>query len=247
MNIFKLKKWRILLISIVIIVFIIFFIYVSNYYKAMPEVVSFMSSDDNVEFMENSPWIEYEAKDKEVTKGLILYPGGKVEAEAYSPLAKRIAESGFKVVIVPMPFNLSVFSPNKAKEVINTYTQIDKWYIGGHSLGGVMASRFTYDNLDIIEGLILLASYPPNSSDMSSSTIKVLSISGTEDGLVDKDKIEASKELLPESTEFLWIEGGNHSQMGWYGFQSGDNTATIKREKQQDIITKSIVQFMSIN
>ncbi len=244
MNMFKNKKWKLLLISIPIIILIIFLVYVNDYYRAMPEAISFMSSDDNVEFIQNSPWIEYTSKNKEVTKGLILYPGGKVEAQAYAPLAKTIAESGFRTVIVPMPFKLAVFSPNKAEEVISSYSQIDEWYIGGHSLGGAMASQFTYNNPDIIQGLILLASYPPNSSDMSSSKIRVLSIAGTEDGLADKDKIEASKKLLPKSTYFVWVEGGNHSQMGWYGFQDGDNTAAITREKQQEIITNSIVQFM---
>jgi hypothetical protein len=29
------------------------------------------------------------------------------------------------------------------------------------------------------------------------------------------------------------IEGGNHAQMGWYGPQGGDGTASISREAQQ--------------
>ncbi|MCB2294347.1 alpha/beta hydrolase [Clostridium algoriphilum] len=70
---------------------------------------------------------------------------------------------------------------------------------------------------------------------------------GTKYGFVGKDKIDESKKLLPTSTKWIPINGGNHSQNGWYGFQKGDNTATITRDEQQNIIGKSIVQFMSGN
>ncbi|MBU3182981.1 alpha/beta fold hydrolase [Clostridium psychrophilum] len=212
----------------------------------MPEVKIVLHSNDKVEY-KGSPWIEYTAKNKIITKGLIIYPGGKVAPQAYAPLAEKLAESGLKVVIVPMPLNLAVFSPNKAEKVIEKYPKIRQWYIAGHSLGGVMAAQFAYKNQDKINGLILLASYPQKSSNLSSSVLKVLSIYGTRDGFVGKDKIDDSKKLLPKSTKWIPIKGGNHSQNGWYGLQKGDNTATITREDQQNIIGKSIVKFISEN
>ena len=108
-----------------------------------------------------------------------------------------------------------------------------------------MASQFAYKNQDKISGLILLASYPQKSNNLSSSVVKVLSMYGTKDGFIGKDKIDESKRLLPKSAKLIPIKGGNHSQNGWYGFQKGDNTATITREEQQNIIGKAIVEFIS--
>ena len=51
--------------------------------------------------------------------GLILYPGGLVDPQAYAPAARDIASAGFLVVIPPMPLDLAVFAPGKAGEVIH--------------------------------------------------------------------------------------------------------------------------------
>ncbi|GCD13223.1 alpha/beta hydrolase [Clostridium tagluense] len=246
MKIFIKKKWKYCLFIIPIIIVTIIAIYTKDYYRAMPEAKSMLRSNDKVEY-KGSPWIEYTAKNKIITKGLIIYPGGKVSPEAYAPLASKVAESGFVVVIVPMPLNLAVLSPNKAEKVIEKHPKIKQWYIAGHSLGGVMVAQFAYKNQYKINGLILLASYPQKSNNLSSSGVKVLSMYGTKDGFIGKDKIDESKKLLPTSTKWIPINGGNHSQNGWYGFQKGDNTATITRDEQQNIIGKSIVQFMSGN
>lgn len=242
MNKFK-WKWRYLFIVIPVILVMAFLIYSNDYYRAMPESKTLMVSSDIVDYS-GSPWIEFSVKNQTAAKGFIFYPGGKVEEEAYAPLAEKVAESGYKAVIVPMPFKLAVFSPNKAAGVIEKYPEIKEWYIAGHSLGGVMAAQFTYKNQDKITGLILLASYPMDSNNLSSSKVKVLSIYGTNDGFVGKDTIDSSKKLLPETTKWLPVIGGNHSQCGWYGFQKGDKVASISREEQQNIISNAIVDFM---
>lgn len=239
---YKCLKYSLLLIPFLLISSIIF--YLNNYYKAMPEVKNVLISNDKEEYT-SSPWIEFTSKASSVNKGIIIYPGGKVDPNAYAPLAKNLSEAGFKIVIVPMPFNLAMFSPNKAEEVIAKYANIKDWYIAGHSLGGVFASQYAYNNQDKIKGLILLASYPQDKNNLSSSNMKVLSIYGTKDGFVTQNKIDASKKLLPKDTKWLPINGGNHSQMGWYGFQKGDNKADITREDQQKIVESAIIDFVS--
>jgi len=59
------------------------------------------------------------------------------------------------------------------------------------------------------------------------------------------EKINNSKDKLPDDTDWVEIKGGNHSQFGWYGFQDGDNEAEISREKQQSMIVDSINKFLS--
>lgn len=237
------KRWMLLLL-LVPIALIIIAVYASDYYRAMPEAQAMLASNDKVLY-EGSPWIEYTPKGKTVTKGLILYPGGKVAPEAYAPLAEKVAESGFAAVVVPMPLNLAILSPDKAEKVMEKYPQIKQWYIGGHSLGGVMAAQFAYKHQDKINGLILLAAYPQKSNDLSAAKVRVLSLYGTKDGLVGKEKVDASRKLLPEDTKWIPVEGGNHAQNGWYGDQKGDQTASISREEQQKIVSAAIIEFMS--
>lgn len=47
-----------------------------------------------------------------------------------------------------MPFNLAVLDSSAADGVINEFTNIQNWYIGGHSLGGAMAASYTANYQD---------------------------------------------------------------------------------------------------
>jgi hypothetical protein len=175
--------------------------------------------------------------------GYIFYPGGKVDYRAYAPYAHALAEKGYLVVIPKMPLNLAVFGINKAKDIIANYPTIEKWVIGGHSLGGSMAANYLAKNPDQISGLILLASYPASTDDLSQYKGIVTSISASLDGLATKDKIGASRPLLPASTNWVVIQGGNHGNFGWYGNQKGDNMATITREVQQSIVIENSLKL----
>jgi dienelactone hydrolase len=170
----------------------------------------------------------------EPSAGLILYPGGRVDLRSYAPTAREIAAQGYLVVVVPMPLNLAFFAPDRAAEVIAAFPEVDRWAIGGHSLGGAMAARFAHRYPSTVHGLVLWASYPAASDDLSArGDLAVASIYGTLDGLATEDEIAASRPLLPPDTRWVAIEGGNHAQFGWYGPQRGDNPATISREAQQ--------------
>ena len=170
-----------------------------------------------------------------------------MEAEAYAPAARAIAEAGFLVVITPMPLNLAVLDSGAASDVIAAYPEIENWAIGGHSLGGSMAASFADQNPDKISGLALWASYPADSNDLSAQPIAATSIYGTQDGVATPDKVLGAKPLLPRDTVWVPIEGGNHAQFGWYGSQEGDNPATISREEQQaQTITATVTLLINL-
>ena len=143
---------------------------------------------------------------------------------------------GAFVAIVPMPFGLAILGSNRADGVIGAHPEIVDWVIAGHSLGGVMAARYTSNHPEAIAGLALWASYPEDGVDLSSWNGETTSIFGTLDGLTSVGDIEDSRLRLPSSTAFVAVEGGNHAYFGWYGDQRGDNPATITREDQQHII-----------
>jgi hypothetical protein len=181
--------------------------------------------------VELSPWITFAPAEPRET-GVILYPGGRVDPRAYAVAARALADAGYLTLIVPMPLNLAVLAPEGASQVIQAHPEVERWVVGGHSLGGVMAARFAARHPEAVDGLVLWGAYPAGGDDLSTSALKVASISGTLDGLTDPRAIEQSRALLPADTAFVAIDGGNHAQFGDYGPQSGDNPAAISATEQ---------------
>ena len=210
---------------------------------SMPQALSALQSDSLVQ-VTTDRWLVFSPVSQAPSTGLIFYPGGRVNPRSYAPTARAIAQEGYLAVIVPMPLNLAVFASDTAAEVIAAYPEISHWAIGGHSLGGAMAARFAYSHPTEVQGLVFWAAYPDGSNDLSGRQLPVTSIYGTLDGLATTEKIESSRALLPATTEWVVIEGGNHAQFGWYGPQRGDNPATISRETQQQQIVEATLQLL---
>lgn len=207
----------------------------------MPEALAALQSDAQVQ-VETEPWLTFTPVGQQPEIGLILYPGGRVDPRSYAPPARAIAAEGYLVIVPPMPLNLAFFAPNRAEDVIKAHPEIERWVIGGHSLGGAMAAQYAARNPDKVSAVILWASYPPGSDPLTDFPGPVLSIYGTVD--MGLDGILASKNLLPPDTQWVVIEGGNHAQIGWYGPQPGDGQASISREEQQAQIIDATVAFL---
>lgn len=175
---------------------------------------------------------------------LVFYPGGLVEPEAYAIFASELSEIGLNVFVMRMPLNLAILKTQAAKEIdgINDLPFI----LAGHSLGGASVSIFLEKNEGFADFLILLASYPASSSDLSDYDLSVLSIYGTKDGVLDTKRFEETKSLLPDNTIYEKIEGGNHAYFGNYGKQKGDGTATITQKKQREITIERIEAFLAV-
>ena len=118
------------------------------------------------------------------------------------------------------------------------------YILAGHSQGGKMAAQFVYENPGLIDRLILLGTTHPRDINLSSSEIPVLKLYGSNDGVASAGKVLANKSNLPSTAKYIEIEGGNHSQFGYYGFQLGDSRADITREEQQSIILEEILHFI---
>ncbi|MEL6407285.1 MAG: alpha/beta fold hydrolase [Chloroflexota bacterium] len=179
----------------------------------------------------DSAWISFMPTSAPPTTGFIFYPGARVPAQAYTPLAQQIASQGYLVVIVKPPINLSILNTTQAAPVIEHFSAVQRWVVGGHSMGGAVAAIYAENRPEEVEGVVLLAAYPPNDS-LLDNDIEIASIYGTEDGIATLDEIDASRDDLPTDTLFVPIAGGNHAQFGYYGEQSGDNPATIAHDQQ---------------
>jgi hypothetical protein len=240
------KRKRLFLIPIVLLLLAIpgFIAWAVIVPPAMTEALDKMESSATVN-VSRDRWIVFQPADSTPDTGFIFYPGGRVVAKAYAPLAYDLAEQGYLIVIVPMPLNLAVFGVNSATDVIEAYPDIQQWALGGHSLGGAMAANYIAANPGKVDGLVLMASYPQASDTLAAQeTLVVASIYGTLDGLATPDKIAGSKAYLPDDTLFVEIDGGNHAQFGWYGDQAGDNPATITHQAQQEQVFAAVLAVL---
>ena len=186
----------------------------------------------------------FEAKGEEQAT-LLFYTGALVEPQAYVGIAEGLAKNGITTYVIESSLNLPIFEMGTMETIVRE-ENLDKVYVAGHSLGGVVSSldAVKLQKENHLEGVILLASYPDKSVDFSSSSIPVLSIVASQDKVLNWDKYEASKARLPKSSKELMIQGGNHSGFGMYGEQKGDGKASISNDEQQQKVIKKLTEFM---
>ncbi|MFK0007635.1 alpha/beta hydrolase [Paenarthrobacter sp. NPDC090520] len=196
----------------------------------------------NVAIVESPTDIAMAPVNSTPSKGLVFYPGARVEAKAYEDVLGPVANAGYLVVILKEPLGLSLLDGSQARAAMSAHPEVHSWAVGGHSLGGVSASSFALDNPDV-KGLVLFASYPLDSL-RDRAGLSVLSVSGTADGLSTPAKIDLSRELLPLDTTFVTVQGGNHAYFGSYGAQPGDGEASIDRTAAQEQISTATVTSM---
>ncbi len=176
--------------------------------------------------------------------GLIFYPGGKVQFDAYEPLMQACAAKGIHCVLLKMPGNLAVLDINAANGIREMFPEIKNWYIGGHSLGGSMAAAYLGKHKDAFDGLILLSAY--STEELSACDLDVLSVYGSEDGVLNAEKYSESLANLPADFTEIVIPGGCHAYFGMYGPQKGDGTPTISSEEQILFTAETIADFAGI-
>ncbi len=242
----KILKLALLAIGAVFILGAAGFLAYSQIATAEPEPLALdaLTSDDEVE-VEVGDWLVFKPRAGQPATGLVFYPGALVDPRAYAPFARDIASEGYLVVIPSMPLNLAVFGQGEAQKVIEANPAVENWAVGGHSLGGVMASQFIKDYPWAADGLTLWGAYPSEGSDISCRVLEAVSIYGTRDGLTEPTDIEAARHLLPPDTDFVAIEGGNHAQFGWYGPQSRDLPADIDHLDQQAQTVAATLQMLA--
>lgn len=231
-----------ILIKIILISIIVFLLYLLLPLNKATEDFEkkFSNCIEGIDFSREGSTIVISPKKTETA--IIFYQGGFVENKAYIPLLLECAKKGIKIYLIHFPLNFGFFRPNIGIKIVKSHPEIKHWYIGGHSLGGLIAALHVLNYPDAYEGLFMLAGY--SMKDISNLKMKVLTICGSNDGIIRFEKYNENNKKLPKHMKKYVIEGGNHSQFGNYGFQKGDKKATISREEQQAQAVKYIVDFI---
>lgn len=232
------KKIAIVLAGIFVVITAALFLYTNDYYRSEVGIEDYAeASDYTIDEFKHGIFIDGSGSKDAV----IFYPGAKVEYTAYLPLCVKLAEQGVDCFLVKMPFHLAILGMNKAGNIMDSYSY-DNWYLAGHSLGGAMAAEYVAKNVEEFAGLIMLAAYP--TKELASEELKVISIYGNKDNVLNKENLEAGKEFVPEHYTEIGLGGANHAGFGNYGPQAGDGEATMEREKQQDMTVTYIMKMI---
>ncbi|MES2038562.1 MAG: alpha/beta hydrolase [Pseudomonadota bacterium] len=183
-------------------------------------------------------------------RGLIFFCGSGIAADAYVPLLRPVAEAGFSVFIIKLPWRFAPMESHKqtvlarAKDIIGSHPGLPSWIIAGHSLGAALSARYVQTDTEHIAGMLLMGSTHPKSADLSGLHIPVTKVFASNDQVAPREKIIANKKLLPAQTRWVEIVGGNHSQFAHYRYQLLDGDATIPREEQQAQARKEILAML---
>ena len=195
---------------------------------ATPVALAALVPNDQVRIADRITWYEMipireDQAGNEIlpTTGLIFVPGARVDARAYAHVLRPLAEAGYFVAVLKEPLGFSILDPDHPESVLAVHPDIAYWALGGHSLGGTTAATAA-DTHERVNGLVLFGAYPARR--IQRTDLKVVSVSGTEDGLTTPAEIERSKADLPPRTQYLEVIGRAHSWFGDYGRQRGDGT-----------------------
>lgn len=234
------KKLAVIGIALLIALGVGCAVYLNDGYDAVEAAVAAMADNGAVTVRQNEDAVVFLPETP--SAGLVFYPGGKVEHTAYAPLLRALAEEDILCVLLEMPFDLAVLDMDAADGIPEQFPEVEHWYIGGHSLGGSMAASYIADHAAEYEGLILLAAY--STADLTETRLDVLSLYGSEDGVLNMEKYREYRPNLPETTVETILEGGNHAGFGAYGPQEGDGTATITADEQLALTVEAVMAFV---
>ena len=237
----KLKIIIIILICLLTLSLIGFWTYVQiRTYQAEPYYLELIMADKNIVIEEERNYYRITPASPDPSiKPIIYYPGGLVAPEAY--LYKMgVVASNLKqdIYIIKAPFNAAIFNTGTAGAIIDRYELNEVW-VGGHSLGGIAACRYTYANPNKVYGLFLYGSYCDQ--DISNFTGPILSIMGLQDLIINRENYSMAKTQLPESAVIIEVEGLNHSDFGNYGLQEGDGESNLTNEQVIEIISSAFI------
>lgn len=216
-----------------------FVIWAENPMPAESRPLSAVKADSQLTYSDTDSSVVLTPRDPNGA-GLIFVAGARVDAPAYAATLRGVADAGVTVVIVRPILNFAIFEFRPLKSFESAAPDVTRWYVGGHSLGGVKACQWAAEPK--VAGLVLLGSYCAN--DLSRTDIPVLSIGGTRDGLSTPAKIAAARDLLPSDARLIEIRGASHAQFGAYGSQPGDGTPTVPDSTVTAAIVRDMLDFV---
>jgi pimeloyl-ACP methyl ester carboxylesterase len=226
-------------------------LWVANSYRTRGVAVDTLRSSPTVSVMDRATMLEFMPTRPDGKPALIFICGSGVSAHAYAPLLRPIADVGYPVFVVKLPYRFAPFESHKqaavvrACSVISAHPAVSRWVISGHSLGGALACRVVQSDPKACSAMVLVGTTHPKQGDLSSLPMPVTKVYASNDGVAPPNRILSNQGRLPKATQWVEIKGGNHSQFGHYGHQLFDGKATISRETQQAATRAALLEVLA--
>lgn len=220
-------------------------------YRASSDAQSALTSGSGVSVAAaGDGWTFTPASPSEPRVNLLFLPGALVDPAAYAPLLHRVAAAGYPARLVPLPWR-GAFGRADGEDFLGALRSTmaavpGTWVIAGHSRGGKIAATLARNPGPRVAGLILLGTTHPRDFSLAGIPLAVAKIYGTSDGVAPAHDVLERQALLPPDTRWTAIEGANHSQFGYYGFQPGDHWAGISREEQQAQTLRAVLDLLDV-
>ncbi len=155
---------------------------------------------------------------------LVLLQGGAVPPEDYAWLAQRLSSRGVVVALPEHPLDLAIFAVGNGEaarrllvappegSVLDGRVDPERIAVGGHSLGGVVATKLAVDGG--FAALALLASYPDSADESAVRAFRrpVLSLAAGRDCQAAAEDVRAGAGLFGGPTVLAFVEGAGHFQ-----------------------------------
>jgi pimeloyl-ACP methyl ester carboxylesterase len=225
-------------------------IWLLNSYRTQDVGRALLVSDGKVAVQSSQDVLAFLPTSAVGPSALVFIVGAGVAAEAYAPLLRPLAEAGYPVFVVRLPYRIAPLEQHqetavrRVHSILGGNTRVRSWVIAGHSLGGALACRIAADHPQTVSAMVLIGTSHPKTIDLSRSRIRITKVYGSNDRIATVEMIRATKHLLPLDTRWIEIEGGNHSQFAHYGHQLFDGSPTIAREQQQDMTRAALLDAL---
>ena len=167
---------------------------------------------------------------------VIYYSGGLVQSEAYlyrlGNLAIRLQT---RIFLIRPPVNLAILNIDQAQSIVTKYGLKNFW-VGGHSLGGVVACRYAKEHQELVYGIFLFGAYCDQDIQDFKGRVEVLY--GEGDKVLNIDSLNKANSNLPANAITKAAASFNHSSFGNYGPQRNDGNSELNNDQILDVLVE---------
>ena len=142
-------------------------LWLANSYRTCGLAKDVLHSSPTVSVVDGETLLQFVPTSSNSKSGLIFICGSGVSAHAYAPMLRPIAEAGYAVFVVKLPFRFAPLESQKqsavdrAISVIGAHPEIVQWVISGHSLGGALACRAAQSDPKAFSAMVLVGTTHP--------------------------------------------------------------------------------------
>jgi len=218
--------------------------------QGVPEAA--LRTSPTVSVVDGPGRLEFGPAQLAANSALVFICGGGIAPQAYAPLLRPLAESGYAVFVVGLPYRFAPLARHKeevlvrVRRLIAAHAEVSHWVVAGHSLGGALAARLAQADHGLHASFVLIGTTHPKDDDLSALAAPFTKVYASSDGVAPVDRVMATRSLLPPQTRWLEIKGGNHSQFGHYGHQLLDGKASISRDSQQELTREALLEALRV-